>query len=108
VVVDAGRFAASATKMTYAAWTKISAALLLASHEVATRLDVDDVLDAEWAVSQLDLARRLESARRSAAAKGWRWEAEMREIAATFAAVDEPAGFGEAAAELFGRFERPD
>jgi 3-hydroxyisobutyrate dehydrogenase-like beta-hydroxyacid dehydrogenase len=107
VVVDAGRFAASATKMTYAAWTKISAALLLTTHEVATRLDVDDVLAAEWAVSQPDLARRLASARRSAETKGWRWEAEMREIAATFAAVGQPDGFGQAAAELFGRFHRP-
>ena len=49
VVVEAGRFAASATKMAYAAWTKVSAALLLSVHEAAERLDVDDVLRAEWA-----------------------------------------------------------
>ena len=107
VVVEAGRFAASATKMTYAAWTKVSAALLLSVHEAAERLDVDDVLRAEWAVSLPEMAERLASAQRSAAAKGWRWEAEMREIAATFAAVDLPAGFGDSAAEVFGRFPRP-
>ncbi|HEY8307737.1 MAG TPA: DUF1932 domain-containing protein [Lapillicoccus sp.] len=107
VVVDAGRFAASATKMTYAAWTKVSAALLLSVHEAAERLDVDDVLRAEWEISQPDLAERLASAQRSATAKGWRWEAEMREIAATFAAVDLPAGFGDSAAEVFARFPRP-
>jgi len=107
VVVDAGRFAASATKMTYAAWTKISAALLLSVAEAAERLDVDDVVRAEWAVSQPDLADRLAAARRSAADKGWRWEAEMREIAATFAAVDRPGGFGVSAAEVFGAYERP-
>ena len=107
VVVDgAGPFAASATKMTYAAWTKISAALLLAAHETASRLDIDDVLDAEWAISQPALAERLVSARRSAAAKGWRWEAEMREIARTFADADQPDGFGDAAAELFARYPR--
>jgi 3-hydroxyisobutyrate dehydrogenase-like beta-hydroxyacid dehydrogenase len=107
VVLDAGQFAASATKMTYAAWTKISAALLLAVHDAARRLDVDDVLEAEWAISQPELLDRLAAARRSATAKGWRWEAEMREIAATFAAVDRPGGFGDSAAEVFGTYERP-
>ena len=107
VVVEAGRFAASATKMTYAAWTKVSAALLLSVHEAAERLDVDDVLRAEWADSLPELAERLESARRSATAKGWRWEAEMREIAATLAAAGLPAGFGDSAADVFGRFPRP-
>ena len=107
VVVGAGRFAASATKMTYAAWTKISAALLLSVAEAAARLDVDDVLRAEWAVSQPDLSARLESTQRSAHAKGWRWEAEMREIAATFAAAGVPSGFGESAAEVFGAYEQP-
>jgi len=107
VVVEAGRFAASATKMTYAAWTKVSAALLLSVHEAAERLDVDDVLRAEWAGSLPELAERLASAQRSAVAKGWRWEAEMREIAATFAAVGMPSGFGESGADVFGRFPRP-
>jgi 3-hydroxyisobutyrate dehydrogenase-like beta-hydroxyacid dehydrogenase len=107
VVIDGGRFAASTTKMAYASWTKISAALVLAAHETATRLEVDDVLQAEWAISQPELADRLASARRSAAAKGWRWEAEMREIAQTFAAADQPGGFGAAAAEVFARYPQP-
>ena len=107
VVIDGGRFAASTTKMAYASWTKISAALVLAAHETATLLEVDDVLQAEWAISQPELADRLASARRSAAAKGWRWEAEMREIAQTFAAADQPGGFGAAAAEVFARYPQP-
>lgn len=107
VVVDAGPFAASATKMTYAAWSKITAALLLSVHETATALDVDDVLRAEWEVSQPELAARLEGARRSAAAKGWRWEGEMHEIARTFADVGQPAGFGATAAQVFAAYERP-
>ena len=64
-------------KINDAAWTKVSAALLLSVHEAAERLDVDDVLGAEWAGSLPELAERLASAQRSAAAKGWRWEAEM-------------------------------
>ena len=44
---------------------------------------------------------------RSAAAKGWRWEDEMRQIAQTFAAVGQPDGFGTAAAEVFGSWPRP-
>jgi 3-hydroxyisobutyrate dehydrogenase-like beta-hydroxyacid dehydrogenase len=106
VVVEGGRFAASATKMAYAAWTKVSAALLLSAYEVAERLDVDDVLRAEWAISQPELAERLESSRRSATAKGWRWEAEMREIAATFGEAGLPSGFGESAADVFAGFPR--
>ena len=43
----------------------------------------------------------LESARRSADAKGWRWIGEMEEIAAAFAAHDLPDGFHRAAAEVY-------
>ena len=81
VVADSGPFAASAVKMTYAAWTKISAALLLSAHETAVSLGVDDVLLAEWAASQPQLADRLAAAADSAVHKGWRWEDEMRQIA---------------------------
>ena len=37
------------------------------------------------------------------AAKAWRFEGEMREIAATFDAAGLPRGFHEAAAEVYGR-----
>ncbi len=107
VVLDAGPIAASATKMTYAAWSKISAALLLSALETARALDVDDVLRAEWEISQPELAARLESARRSATAKGWRWEAEMQEVARTFADAGQPDGFGAAAAQVFAAYRRP-
>ena len=107
VVVDSGPFAASAVKMTYAAWTKISAALLLSAHETAVSLGVDQALLAEWALSQPDLADRLAGAADSAARKGWRWEDEMRQIAQTFAAAGQPDGFGAAAAAVFSRFPPP-
>ena len=107
VVLDAGPFAASATKMTYAAWSKISAALLLSARETARALDVDDVLRAEWKISQPELIARLESAERSATAKGWRWKAEMQEVARTFADAGQPDGFGAAAAQVFAAYPRP-
>ena len=50
-----------------------------------------------------ELLPRIESARRSADAKGWRWVGEMEEIAASFAAHGLPDGFHRAAAEVFGR-----
>jgi 3-hydroxyisobutyrate dehydrogenase-like beta-hydroxyacid dehydrogenase len=90
---------ASALKMAYAAWTKGSAALLLAAHQAAEAYGVADALDAEW--EDLGLLTRLESARAARAAKGWRWIAEMEEIADTFAAKDLPEGFHRAAAEVY-------
>jgi len=103
----AGPTAASALKMTYASWSKISSALLITADAAAQRLGVREVLHAEWAMSAPDLPARLDRAAAAATAKGWRWEGEMREIAAAFATVDEPDGFALAAAEVFARFERP-
>ena len=97
---------ASALKMTYAAWTKGTAALLLAIREVAERKGVADALSAEWRGSLPELEARLQSAERSAKAKGWRWVVEMEEIAATFAEAGEPAGFHLAAAEVFHGYPR--
>jgi 3-hydroxyisobutyrate dehydrogenase-like beta-hydroxyacid dehydrogenase len=108
IELTTGPTAASALKMTYAAWTKGTAALLLAINGAATRAGVADALSAEWSRSQPALAERLESAQRSAESKGWRWTAEMREIAAAFAATGQPAGFHQAAAEIYERFDRPD
>jgi 3-hydroxyisobutyrate dehydrogenase-like beta-hydroxyacid dehydrogenase len=92
---------ASALKMAYAAWSKGTAALLLATSEVARHFAVEEALAAEWAESIPGLHERLERARRSAAAKGWRWAGEMNEIADTFAAAGQPEGFHRAAAEVY-------
>ena len=97
---------ASAVKMAYAAWTKGSAALLLAIRELARAEGVEATLLDEWDLSLPDLAERSQSAARSAQAKGWRWVAEMEEIAATFSAAGQPAGFHEAAAEVFRAWSR--
>ena len=55
---------ASALKMTYSAWSKGSAALLLATREVAERYGVGEALAAEWADSLPELQARLAHAER--------------------------------------------
>jgi 3-hydroxyisobutyrate dehydrogenase-like beta-hydroxyacid dehydrogenase len=95
---------ASALKMTYAAWSKGSAALLLAIRATARAEGVEDRLLSEWSLSVPGLEARSEAAVRSAEAKGWRWVGEMEEIAATFGAAGQPEGFHRAAAEIFRRF----
>jgi len=92
---------ASALKMAYAAWTKGTAAMLLAIRATARAEGVEDALLEEWARSQPDATGRSEAAEASAARKGWRWIAEMEEIAATFAAAGQPNGFHCAAADVF-------
>jgi 3-hydroxyisobutyrate dehydrogenase-like beta-hydroxyacid dehydrogenase len=94
---------ASAVKMAYAAWTKGTSAMLLAIRAMARAEGVEDALLAEWALSQPALAARSERAARSAASKGWRWIAEMEEIAATLTADGLPGGFHQAAAEIYRR-----
>jgi 3-hydroxyisobutyrate dehydrogenase-like beta-hydroxyacid dehydrogenase len=100
--------AASAVKMAYASWTKGSAALLLAARALARAEGVEEALLAEWGISQPGLEQRSARAAGSAAAKGWRWVAEMEEIAATMAAAGLPAGFHQAAAEIYRRSRHAD
>ncbi len=97
---------ASAVKMAYGAWTKGTAALILAIRELAREEGVEDTLLAEWALSQPKLEERSQGSARAATAKGWRWVAEMEEIAAAMAAADLPDGFHQAAAEIFRRYPR--
>jgi 3-hydroxyisobutyrate dehydrogenase-like beta-hydroxyacid dehydrogenase len=107
-IAGGGTWAASTVKMAYAAWTKGTAALLLASRALARASGVEDTLLAEWAVSEPSLDDRSGVAARSATAKGWRWVAEMEEIAASMAAVGLPDGFHQAAAEIFRRLPRAE
>jgi 3-hydroxyisobutyrate dehydrogenase-like beta-hydroxyacid dehydrogenase len=88
---------ASAMKMAYAAWSKGTAAMLLAIREVARHFDVEE----EWRMSVPELLDALERAERSAATKGWRWIGEMEEIGDTFAAAGQPDGFHRAAARVY-------
>src|SRR6266567_4161346 len=104
----AGVGAASAVKMAYASWTKGTAALLLAARALARAEGVESDLLAEWGISQPGLDERSARAAESATAKGWRWIAEMEEIAATMAAAGLPEGFHQAAAEIYRRFSPAD
>jgi hypothetical protein len=87
--------------MAYAAWTKGTAALLLAVRSLARSEGVEPALLEEWSLSLPELPDRSVQAARSAAIKGWRWVGEMEEVAATFAAAGLPDGFHQAAAEVF-------
>jgi 3-hydroxyisobutyrate dehydrogenase-like beta-hydroxyacid dehydrogenase len=107
-VIDGGTWSASAVKMAYAAWTKGTAALLLAARALARAEGVEDALLAEWSLSQPALAGRSQGAARSATTKGWRWVAEMEEIAASMAGAGLPDGFHQAAAEIFRRSPRAE
>ncbi len=93
--------AASALKMCYAAWTKGSAAMLMAVRAAAEAEGVSAALTDEWALSMPGLEAKSEDAAGHSAAKAWRFAGEMREIADTFAANGLPAGFHQAAAELY-------
>ncbi len=101
IVVSDQIGAASGVKMSYSAWTKGSAALLLAIRAVARREGVEAALLDEWQRSQPALHERTLAAGHDAGKKGWRWVAEMEEIAAMFGAADLPEGFHLAAAEIF-------
>jgi len=98
--------AASAVKMAYAAWTKGTAALLLAARALAASEGVEEVLLAEWALSQPQLADQSSRAALSAVTKGWRWVGEMEEIAQSMGADGLPDGFHQAAAEIYRRCPR--
>jgi Domain of unknown function (DUF1932) len=96
--------------MSYASWTKGSAALLLAARALALAEGVEEPLLVEWQISQPHLAEQSAAAARSALSKSWRWVGEMQEIAASYAATGLPEGFHHASAEIYKRAsaEQPD
>jgi 3-hydroxyisobutyrate dehydrogenase-like beta-hydroxyacid dehydrogenase len=104
-LVDGGAGAASAVKVSFAAWTKGTAALLMAVRALAHGEGVEETLVAEWATSMPDLISRAELTAPAVGPKAWRFVGEMEEIAAAFASNGLPAGFHEAAAEVYARME---
>ena len=98
-----GPHAASALKMVFAAWTKGSAAMLLATARAAEGLGVMEALEAEWEQSMPDLLARLERIRGAVVPKAWRWVGEMLEISSAFESAGEPGGFHRSAAEVYER-----
>jgi 3-hydroxyisobutyrate dehydrogenase-like beta-hydroxyacid dehydrogenase len=107
-IAEGPLYAASSVKMAYAAWTKGSSALLLAARALARAGGVERTLLAEWQLSQPGLTAQSERSATAAAAKGWRWMAEMEETAASMSAAGLPDGFHEAAADIYDRASRAD
>jgi 3-hydroxyisobutyrate dehydrogenase-like beta-hydroxyacid dehydrogenase len=94
---------AAALKMTFAAYTKGSTALLAAILAVAEANGVRAALEAQWSHGDSPFARQTQGRVRGATAKAWRFEGEMHEIAATFEQAGLPGGFHQAAAEVYHR-----
>ena len=91
---------ASALKMCYAAQNKGSIALLLAVLGAADRMGVLEDLKRDWTRHASPLEKG-EARILRAAPKAWRWSPEMQEIAATLETSGMPAGFHQAAAEIY-------
>jgi hypothetical protein len=87
--------AASAVKMAYAGWNKISAGLEAQAHAIARAYGVEEALAAEGVPADR-MAR--------SAGKAWRWVGEMNEIGDTCAGLGLPDGMARGAADLFGRW----
>ena len=97
---DATIGAASAVKMAFAGWTKGTAALLVALRAMARAEGVEEAVLAEWRRSLPGIAERTDRAA-PLAAKAWRFEGELREIAGAMTAHGLPDGFHIAAAEVY-------
>lgn len=95
---------ASALKLAFAAYNKISYALAAEACALAEGHGVlDDLLDvAAHLLPDTPLARPEQLA--SAGARAWRWEPEMREIAEAWRGSGLPGSFADAAADTFERW----
>ncbi|MEJ2121415.1 MAG: DUF1932 domain-containing protein [Alphaproteobacteria bacterium] len=102
-VLDETPDRASALKMCYAAQTKGLTALLCALVAAAEELGVRGALFERWAGEDAAKPNQVAERIRGVTAKAWRFEGEMREIAATLDAAGLPGGFHLAAAELYAR-----
>lgn len=94
---------ASALKMCYAAYSKGTTALLAAILAAADTLGVREDLFAHWDMDQIDFSEKVTSRVTHVTAKAWRFEGEMREIAATLREAGLPGEFHDAAAEVYRR-----
>ena len=82
---------ASALKMTFAALTKGSTALLSAIYGVAENLGVRAELEREWGMRSAESVAQRRDQVRGVTGKAWRFAGEMQEIAATFELAGLPA-----------------
>ena len=94
---------ASALKMCYAAVTKGTTALLCAALGAAEGLGIRGDLERHWERDEAGSVARTQRRVQRVTAKAWRFAGEMDEIAATFTSAGMPAGFHQAAAEIYQR-----
>ena len=94
---------ASALKMCYAAYSKGTTALLAAILATAESLGVREELYQHWDMDNKGFSEQVNRRITRVTAKAWRFEGEMKEIAATFREADLPGEFQEAAAEIYHR-----
>jgi 3-hydroxyisobutyrate dehydrogenase-like beta-hydroxyacid dehydrogenase len=94
---------ASALKMCFAAYTKGSTALLCGILAAADSLGVRDELETQWSRGGSNFAEQTQNRVQRVTTKAWRFEGEMKEIAATLAGTGIPGGFHIAAAEIYRR-----
>ena len=94
---------ASALKMCYAAYSKGTTALLCAILGTAESLGVREELYQQWDMDESGFSEQVNRRVVRVTAKAWRFEGEMKEIAATFHAAGMSQGFHEAAAEIYHR-----
>jgi len=96
---------ASALKMSYAAYTKGSTALLFNVRALAAAEGVEDMLLQEWAKSLPDLDKKVRGSATRVPQKAWRFIGEMHEIADSFKTVGLPDDFHKGAAEVYERLK---
>ncbi|MFJ6984860.1 MULTISPECIES: DUF1932 domain-containing protein [unclassified Streptomyces] len=104
VALDGPVGRASALKLAYAAYNKISHALAAQACALAAGHGVLDDLLALTAHTMPETPFGSPARLTSAGAKAWRWEGEMREIARTWQQAGLPTDFADAAAGTFARW----
>ena len=94
---------ASAIKMSYAAYTKGTTALLTSILALSESLGVREELMAQWERDWPGFPTQTESRARRVTARAWRFAGEMDEIASTFESAGLHGGFHRAAGEAYRR-----
>ncbi len=97
---------ASAVKMSFAAYTKGTTALLCAIMAAADEMGVRPELEKQWSRNGSDFAQRTRNRISNVTAKAWRFSGEMEEIAASLEAAGLPDGFHLAAQDIYQRISQ--
>jgi 3-hydroxyisobutyrate dehydrogenase-like beta-hydroxyacid dehydrogenase len=97
---------ASALKMCYAAYSKGTTALLATVLATAESLGVREDLYEQWDRDDRGFSDQVNKRVARVTAKAWRFEGEMKEIAATFQEEGLPAEFHSAAGEVYRRMSK--